>query len=236
MRSSAFAAASLAAVLALAPSPSSARGSLAMTEWPMLLAQAAPPPLPAPALTPPPLPQPQPPAAAFFYNGNGKPVGPLSIAEIQAKIAAGEIKPGTLVWKSGTPSWVPAKDLPEIASLLPKEMDFKAFFVGTWEAQTAGPAGTTGLVKIKVTANADGTLQGTYTATLAESGAVVNIPISGTWSVQGTGEKRFTLNLVLRMQAQGQTRTQQLSAHLEVVDDNTLRDVDSGELTKRVAS
>jgi hypothetical protein len=234
MRRMAFAAASLAVILALVTSALVARGSLAAS-GPLLLAQLTPPPLPAPPPTPPPLPQPQPPAAVFFYSANGKPVGPLSIAEIQAKITAGEIKPDTLVWKSGTPSWVPAKDLPQIASLLPKGMDFNAFFVGTWEAQTSGSPGTTGPVKIRVTANADRTLQGTYTATVAGSGAVVNIPISGNWSVQGTGEKRFTLSLVLNMQVQGQTRTQQFSAHLEVVDDNTLRDVDTGDLTKRIA-
>jgi hypothetical protein len=218
---------------ALSPLPG--RSGPAASDMPMLMAQATPPPLPAPALTPPPLPQPQAPAAVFFYDANGQPVGPLSIAEIRARIAAGEIKPDTLVWKSGTPNWVPAKDLLEIGSLPPEEMEFKAFFVGTWEALTRGPSGTTGLVKIEVTAKADGTLLGTYTVTLADSGAVMNIPISGSWSVQGTGEKRFTLNLVLKMQMQGQTRTQQLSAHLEVVDDNALRDFDSGELTKRVS-
>jgi hypothetical protein len=66
-------------------------------------------------LTPPPLPQP--PAASYFYAENGKPVGPVTLAEIQAKIAAGVIKPDTLVWKSGTPSWVEARRLTEIAPL-----------------------------------------------------------------------------------------------------------------------
>ena len=59
-----------------------------------VVAQAAPPPLP------------QPPAAEFFYSENGKPVGPVTLAEIQAKIASGTITPDTLVWKSGTPNWV----------------------------------------------------------------------------------------------------------------------------------
>ena len=80
---------------------------------PSLASAQTPPPLPAP--TPPPLPQP--PAAQYFYSDNGKPAGPVTLADIQAKIAAGAIKPDTLVWKAGTPSWVPAKDQPEIAPL-----------------------------------------------------------------------------------------------------------------------
>jgi len=62
-----------------------------LTVAPPSLAQLAPPPLP------------QPPAAQSYYNDNGKPVGPVSLAEIRSKIAAGIIKPDTLVWKPGTP-------------------------------------------------------------------------------------------------------------------------------------
>jgi hypothetical protein len=192
-------------------------------------------------VTPPPLPPaqpprlPQPPAVVFYYNANGKPVGPLSLAEIQAKIASGEIRPDTLVWRTGAARWMAAKDFPDIAPLLPKEVDLKAFFVGTWETQAAGPPETTGPAKLTITATADGNLQGTYAVTLKDSGALVNIPISGSWSLEKTGEKRFTLNLVLKMQSGGQMKTLPLSSHLEIVDDNTLRDVDSGTLAKRIA-
>jgi hypothetical protein len=96
--------ASLAALLALAPSLALAQMPTAAHE-PLLLAQLAPPPLP------------QPPAAQFFYSDNGKPVGPVTLAEIQAKIAAGSIKPDTLVWKAGAPNWVAAKELTDIAAL-----------------------------------------------------------------------------------------------------------------------
>jgi len=58
------------------------------------------------------------PSAQYFYSENGRPVGPLSLEEIKAKIAAGVIKADTLVWKGGSPSWVAAKDLPEIATIL----------------------------------------------------------------------------------------------------------------------
>src|SRR6185312_13042972 len=104
--------ASLAAVIGLAPSSSQAQSAGKTPDRPILLAQSGPPPLPAPA--PPPLPQP--PAAQFYYSENGKPVGPVPLSEIQAKIAAGVITPDTLVWKSGTPNWVAAKELSEVAT------------------------------------------------------------------------------------------------------------------------
>ena len=96
---------SLATLLALAPSLALALLGTAATAKPLLMAQTAPPPLP------------QPPAAQFFYSENGKPVGPMTLAEIQAKIAAGTITPDTLVWKAGTPGWVAAKQLSDIAPL-----------------------------------------------------------------------------------------------------------------------
>ena len=79
---------------------------------PASLRAQTPPPLPAPAPVPPPLPA----AAQYYYNDNGKQAGPFSADEIKQKMAAGIITPDTLVWKSGTPSWVAAKTLPEFAS------------------------------------------------------------------------------------------------------------------------
>jgi hypothetical protein len=61
---------------------------------------------------------PEVPSAQYYYNDNGKPVGPVTLAEIRAKIAAGTIKPDTLVWKVGMPNWVAAKDQGDIAPLL----------------------------------------------------------------------------------------------------------------------
>src|ERR1700682_336501 len=99
------AAATLAALRALAPSLALAHMPATAADKPLVLAQVAPPPLP------------QPPSAQFFYSENGKPMGPFSLSEIQAKIAAGLIKPDTLVWKAGTPNWVAAKELAEVAVL-----------------------------------------------------------------------------------------------------------------------
>ncbi len=75
------------------------------SETRQLMAQGAPPPLPQPA------------AVQYFYGENGKPIGPLTLADMQAKIAAGIIKPDTLVWKTGAPGWVASKDLPDFAPL-----------------------------------------------------------------------------------------------------------------------
>jgi GYF domain 2 len=82
------------------------------------LAQGAPPPMPS---APPPMPgggaPPAMPAAGaqYYYNDNGKQAGPFTADQIKQKIAAGQISPDTLVWKSGTPNWVAAKSLPELA-------------------------------------------------------------------------------------------------------------------------
>src|SRR5262245_46506580 len=77
--------ASVAALMAFIPSSSKAQPPRLGADKPILLAQGGPPPLPQPA------------AAQFYYSENGKPVGPVTLAEIQAKIAAGTITPDTLV-------------------------------------------------------------------------------------------------------------------------------------------
>jgi hypothetical protein len=72
----------------------------------------APPPIPAPAPQPPAAPQP----AVYYYDDSGKPSGPVTLDEIRRKLASGEIKPETLVWKQGMPAWVAARTLPELAA------------------------------------------------------------------------------------------------------------------------
>jgi hypothetical protein len=93
-------------------------GALALALPGSSLAQSGPPPLPSapPAMpsAPPPMP-PAPAGAQYYYNDNGQQAGPFSASEIQQKIASGLMSPDTLVWKSGSPSWVAAKTLPEFA-------------------------------------------------------------------------------------------------------------------------
>jgi hypothetical protein len=125
--------ASLAALLALAPSLALAQMAAASGK-PLVLAQVTPPPLP------------QPPSAQFFYSENGKPVGPVTLAELQAKIASGAIKPDTLVWKAGAPNWVAAKELTEVAALFAAATPAPAPAPAPTPAPTPVAAGCTGKV------------------------------------------------------------------------------------------
>ena len=56
---------------------------------------------------PPPLPPPAP-VVTFFVAENGQPVGPLTLDQVGAEIAAKRINSKSLVWKSGDPAWIAA--------------------------------------------------------------------------------------------------------------------------------
>ena len=62
---------------------------------------------------PPPLPM----STTYFIYINGQQIGNQTVQNIAAFISQGVVRPDTLVWKNGLPSWVKAIDLPEIASL-----------------------------------------------------------------------------------------------------------------------
>lgn len=70
----------------------------------------------APASGPPPIPGV---AAAFFIAVNGQQVGPVTVPDMPARIASGELTPTTLVWRDGMPQWTAASELPELRSLFP---------------------------------------------------------------------------------------------------------------------
>ena len=70
----------------------------------------------APAGGPPPIPGA---AAAFFLAVDGQQVGPVTVAEMPAKVASGELTPTTLVWRDGMPQWTAASELPELRSVFP---------------------------------------------------------------------------------------------------------------------
>jgi GYF domain 2 len=74
---------------------------------PRAQAQVTPPPLPPPMLLP---------SAQYYFNDNGRQAGPFTLDQIRQRIASGAITPDTLVWKSGTPNWVAAREFPELAS------------------------------------------------------------------------------------------------------------------------
>ncbi|MBI1375503.1 MAG: DUF4339 domain-containing protein [Phycisphaera sp.] len=72
---------------------------------------AAPPPMPG-AMPPPP-----PAAAQYFVAINGQQVGPFSMDVLRQQIQSGNVRPDYHVWKQGMASWLPAGQVPEIASL-----------------------------------------------------------------------------------------------------------------------
>jgi membrane protease subunit (stomatin/prohibitin family) len=64
-------------------------------------------------VAPPPIPQ-----VAFYLAVDGKPAGPFDLAALRGRFQAGTLNRATLVWREGMPQWVPAGDVPEVASLL----------------------------------------------------------------------------------------------------------------------
>jgi hypothetical protein len=192
----------------------------------------APPALPGQTPAPPVMLQPE---TQFYFNDNGRPRGPASLVEISGKIAAGAIKPDTLVWKTGLPNWLPAKDLPEVTSLLQQAFDASAYFAGTWELQAPGPRVSARPAKVTIVAAPGGTLTGNYNFVIAAYNAAASIPIAGTWKSGVSGDRRFTLTLNLKLQIEGETKLLSTVSRVEIVDDNTLRDEADGTISKRVA-
>lgn len=62
---------------------------------------------------PPPLP-----SVSFFVAINNQQTGPFDAAGLKARVASGELKPETLVWKQGMPTWAPARDVADLAAIL----------------------------------------------------------------------------------------------------------------------
>lgn len=52
----------------------------------------------------------------FYSNAQRQQLGPVTFEKIQQLVASGEIKDHTLVWNEGMPSWVPAKEVPDLFS------------------------------------------------------------------------------------------------------------------------
>jgi len=58
------------------------------------------------------------PSMSFFVAINNAQAGPFDAGGIRAKVASGELKPETLVWKQGMANWAPARDVGELAAFL----------------------------------------------------------------------------------------------------------------------
>src|SRR5215471_11462439 len=50
--------------------------------------------------------------SVWYYAREGAQTGPVSFDELKKVVGAGQIGPEDLVWKEGTPDWMPAKTIP----------------------------------------------------------------------------------------------------------------------------
>lgn len=58
-------------------------------------------------------------AASWYYAIDGEKVGPLKLSEIQQLAATGILKPDDMIWKEGSPNWIPARDANEVQIAFP---------------------------------------------------------------------------------------------------------------------
>jgi membrane protease subunit (stomatin/prohibitin family) len=58
------------------------------------------------------------PTFPFFLAINGQQAGPFEFVLLRSKVISGDLKPETLVWRQGMANWTPARDVPELASVL----------------------------------------------------------------------------------------------------------------------
>jgi membrane protease subunit (stomatin/prohibitin family) len=63
--------------------------------------------------SPPPLPQ----GISYFVGVDGKPLGPFDQPTLQSRVASGQLKRETLVWKQGMPAWTKAAEVGDLAGL-----------------------------------------------------------------------------------------------------------------------
>ncbi|MCM3882491.1 SPFH domain-containing protein [Frankia sp. R82] len=73
---------------------------------------------PAPSAGPPGSPPPLPTAEQWFVGVNGQQLGPFDRTQLAARVAGGDVRHDTLVWKAGMAQWTPAGQVAEVAPLL----------------------------------------------------------------------------------------------------------------------
>lgn len=58
--------------------------------------------------------------STYFISPDGQTQeGPLSIEQLRARFAQGQLAPGTLAWREGLANWSPIADIPELRELMP---------------------------------------------------------------------------------------------------------------------
>ena len=55
---------------------------------------------------------------AIWYTGrrDGQPAGPFTLLALKKQLASGILAPADLVWKVGTPNWIPARKIPDLVT------------------------------------------------------------------------------------------------------------------------
>ena len=187
-----------------------------------------PPPPGAAALPPPPPPPPQPPVVAFHVVLDGQAAGPFDLARLAEMVAAGRLKRDTYVWRAGTPEWVRADTVAELAPLLaalPPDMPFDCnILVGTWE-RTETIGGFT--LVTTITYAAGGSLSG-----FQRSGSLAPVEFFGTWKAVPAGARTCTLTLDTTWT--NGTPAGSATANLVFAEDGSIRQDGSGAIIRRL--
>lgn len=63
----------------------------------------------------------------WFYGENGAQHGPLDGGELERRIAAGQVGPGTLLWREGMPSWQPLATVQASGMLSPQWTPYQVY-------------------------------------------------------------------------------------------------------------
>ena len=177
-----------------------------------------------------------------FAFGEGAVIGPeITTANrgFLRDLIAQKCAAGSPQLTAGTPNWVAAEDLAELSLSFGSATagpagDIRSFFLGTWESEAPGRAGTEGPAKMVLTLGGDGKVDGHYVVHLTGSGATASIPVSGSWSVTRAADKVANLKFALVVHGNnGQQQPVNSAATLEIIAQNTVRDTAQGSVSKR---
>lgn len=181
----------------------------------------------------------------WYIAPNGQQAGPLTLDQVKESIQAGKVSRETLVWSaSWKTGWRAAKDVREINQLFPAgpsaplspaiasqptTQRFMRYLIGgAWIMDPV--ADYEGTISKTFAFRSDGT----YAGVEQRSGTVEGVfdrsfSISGTWEVVAVDDSRFILYL-------DKSSEQSTRWSLEMVDQNTFRDVEENWVFKRDVS
>ncbi len=216
---------------------------------------------PQPVAPQPIAPQPVAPAAfePLYVAVNQQPTGPFGAEEIARKIAAGEITAQTLVYAPGLGQWTPAGQVPVLAPLLARqaqatpgglppipnnqplpqpnfappgtgssaeEQRLENYLYGEWMREEPMPMAPQVTRRIQIRFLQGGDFYA-ITTLMMQGLPGTTQPSRGRWAVQPMQERRFVITTT------GQDGAG--STQVEILDNNTMRDVTTGTPIRRIA-